>query len=262
MEIIIKDLSFGRYLENVNCHFKSGTITGITGDSGLYLLDLLNGDISRTAGRVVINKNEIDEDYYKENPATIVYLSEYHSFYSKKVIDEFKFTINYRAYKNDMIKTKINNILVLVGLNESYLQRDIETLSTSEKIFLSLALCLVCDPKVVILGDVFKFLDKDKRKRLMSIMNNLKQSNKIVIFFSRDANNVYDYSDFTLIFVANSSEKFGPTNKVYTNNSVLKDKKISIPSLPKITYLANKKKVNLSFHKDVRDIIKDVYKHV
>lgn len=262
MEIIIKDLAFGRYLENVNCHFESGTITGITGVAGLYLMDLLNGDIVRTSGRFVVNGHEISEDFYKQYPQTVAYISENYSFYSKTVYDEFKFTSNYRVYKNDMFKTKMNNLLFLVGLDESYVTREIESLSSSEKILVSIALNLFFDPQVVLIGDIFKSLDKNNTKKLISIMNNLRESNKIVVFYSKDPNNVYDYSDITLIFVGARSDRFGPTDKVYSSESVLKDKQIKAPSLPLITHLARAKKVKLSFHKDVRDIIKDVYKHV
>ena len=41
------------------------------------------------------------------------------------------------------------------------------------------------------------------------------------------------------------------------------EKGIDVPELPLITYLAKKEKgVKLFYHDDVRDIIKDVYKHV
>lgn len=262
MEIIVKDLSFGKYLENVDCHFQSGTITGITGTAGLYLLDLLNGDVIRTGGGLYFDNIEIGSDFYKQYPSAVAYVSENYTFYSKTVIDEFKFTCDYRAYTSDMFKTKVNNLLFLVGLDESYLKREIVSLSSSEKILLSLAINLIFDPKVIMFGDIFKYLDKNNIKKVISIINNLKESNKVVIFFSKDVNNIYDYSDICIIFVGSRSDRFGPTEKVYTSDGALKDKRIMLPSLVQITKLARAKKVNLSFHKDVRDIIKDVYKHV
>ena len=39
--------------------------------------------------------------------------------------------------------------------------------------------------------------------------------------------------------------------------------KFSIPEIIEFTYLAKKKKsVKIDYHKDIRDIIKDIYKHV
>lgn len=262
MEIIIKELSFGTYLSKINCHFKSGTITGVTGNSAQYLLDLLNGDIEKTRGHFLIDSNEVDAQFYRENPGYIAYVNEYYHFYSKTVIDEFLFTCSYRKYKNDMIKTKINNLLVLVGLGEEFINREIESLSTSEKVMLSIALNLVFNPKVFILGDVLKYLDKDNRKRVISILANLRDSDKIIILYSDNVEHIYDYSDIALIFVGNRSDRFGPTDKVYTSEKLLIDKRVDKPKLVKITHLARKKKVKLAFHKDLRDIIKDVYRNV
>ena len=52
----------------------------------------------------------------------------------------------------------------------------------------------------------------------------------------------------------------GSTDKVYQNPDLSND--IDIPDLVRFTNLAKKKKVKLSYHKDIRDLIKDVYKHV
>ena len=42
----------------------------------------------------------------------------------------------------------------------------------------------------------------------------------------------------------------------------MKENVIPMPYITKVTYLAKNKKVKLTYHKDVRDIIKDIYKHV
>ena len=43
----------------------------------------------------------------------------------------------------------------------------------------------------------------------------------------------------------------------------MKRNKIDIPEIIEFTYLAKKQKnVKIDYHKDIRDIIKDIYKHV
>ena len=57
--------------------------------------------------------------------------------------------------------------------------------------------------------------------------------------------------------------KEGNTFDILTNVNYLKKNKIDIPDIVEITYLALKnKKVKIDYHKDIRDIIKDIYKHV
>ena len=50
--------------------------------------------------------------------------------------------------------------------------------------------------------------------------------------------------------------------KTKSVKEIIKDKIVPIPYISEVTYLAKNKKVKLSYHKDVRDIIKDIYKHV
>ena len=54
----------------------------------------------------------------------------------------------------------------------------------------------------------------------------------------------------------------GTTADIYQNINLLKDNKIEIPDLVRFTMLAKNKKVKLSYHRDILDLIKDVYKHV
>ena len=53
------------------------------------------------------------------------------------------------------------------------------------------------------------------------------------------------------------------TTKVFQDIELLEDNTFEVPKILEITYLAkNKKGIKIDYHKDVRDIIKDIYKHV
>ena len=53
------------------------------------------------------------------------------------------------------------------------------------------------------------------------------------------------------------------TEDFYNNITNLRKYKIDIPnSVEFINYVKNKKKIKLTNYKDVRDILKDIYKHV
>ena len=67
-----------------------------------------------------------------------------------------------------------------------------------------------------------------------------------------------------MIFIKNNQVVLeGKTTEVYQKVEVLKKQKLSIPEIIEFTYLAKKKKeVKIDYHKDIRDIIKDIYKHV
>ena len=55
---------------------------------------------------------------------------------------------------------------------------------------------------------------------------------------------------------------YGDSDELFTSSEIIKENVVPIPYITEVTYLAKNKKVKLSYHKDVRDIIKDIYKHV
>ena len=67
-----------------------------------------------------------------------------------------------------------------------------------------------------------------------------------------------------MLFIKNNEILLsGPTNELYLRVDFLKRNKFDIPDIIEFTYLAKKKKqVKIDYHKDVRDIIKDIYKHI
>ncbi len=94
-------------------------------------------------------------------------------------------------------------------------------------------------------------------------MKNLKEDNKIILFLSDDVDRLYCVTDEVIILDDNKILKSGDTFEVYTSNKLMKDRSDIMPSVAKITYLAKtNKKVKLTYQRDVRDIIKDIYKHV
>ena len=55
----------------------------------------------------------------------------------------------------------------------------------------------------------------------------------------------------------------GDTKDIFQRVDFLSRNKINIPEIVEFTYLAKKKKnVSIDYHSDIRDIIKDIYKHV
>ena len=67
-----------------------------------------------------------------------------------------------------------------------------------------------------------------------------------------------------MLFIKNNDILLsGPTNELYLRVDFLKRNKFDIPDIIEFTYITKKKKqVKIDYHKDVRDIIKDIYKHI
>ena len=89
------------------------------------------------------------------------------------------------------------------------------------------------------------------------------QFNINIVLLSTDQNTLHKYTD-NMIFIKNNQVILeGPTTGVYQRVDFLKKNKFLIPEIIEFNYLAKKKKAaKIDYHKDIRDIIKDIYKHV
>ena len=161
-------------------------------------------------------------------------------------------------------KKKIQDSLIIVGLDESYLDRKLNTLSTSELKIIQLALALISNPEVIIIEDIFKYLDKNWEKRIIMLLQKIKeQYSKTIVLASDNSEEIYKYTTNLIIYKNDKIIATGNTYDLMQRVDFLKKNRINIPKIVEFTYLAKKKKnIKIDYHKDVRDIIKDIYKHV
>ncbi len=262
MGLVIKNLKYKNKIDGLTFTFKEGELVGLQGPSALCLMDIIDGNLKKDSGSIELGK-EINANFYKKHSSDIAYINVNNKFLTNRVVDEFKFIASLRNYENDILDLKINNMLKLVGLNASYLERDFYSLSSSEKILIDIAINLLYDPKVIMLGNIFGYLDYQNQRKVLGIIRNLKDAEKIVILYSVDVDLLYQYTDKIIIFDQDKVVKSGDTMKVYTSKDVLDNQYIDRPSVALITKIArDKKKVNLMYQRESRDIIKDIYKHV
>ena len=85
---------------------------------------------------------------------------------------------------------------------------------------------------------------------------------KTIIIASNNANLLYELTDDIVILQKGHILAADSTTKVYQSIELLEKNDIDIPDLIMFTSLAKQKKVKLTYHRDIRDLIKDVYKHV
>ena len=89
------------------------------------------------------------------------------------------------------------------------------------------------------------------------------QYNKTLIITSEESEAIYKYTTNLIVFKNDKILATGNTYEIMQRVDFLKKNRISVPKIVEFTYLARKKKnIKIDYHKDVRDIIKDIYKHV
>ena len=157
-------------LKNINIKLKAGKINAIVGKSGsgkTTLLELITGILKPTTGKVLIDEKEIDN---LNNAFDIGYVSQDNNqFLQKTVKEELEMLLKLYNYKLKEKKKRINDSLIMVGLNEKYLNLNINNLSSGEKKKLALASALILNPSILIIDEPVIGLDRKTKEELKEI---------------------------------------------------------------------------------------------
>ena len=217
-------------------------------------------------GTVMVNKEKISKEeinLYRKRISVVPYEFKY-NYFCETVYDLMIYEIKRKNIKLKNSEKKIKDSLIIVGLDESLLERKINTLSISELKIIQLAISLISNPEVIIIEDIFKCLDKNWEKKVIMLLQKIKeQYSKTIILASDTSEEIYKYTSNLIVFKNDKILVTGNTYEIMQRVDFLKKNRISIPKIVEFTYLAKKKKnIKIDYHKDVRDIIKDIYKHV
>lgn len=269
MEITLKNVGY-RYknkkiLDHINLKIENNHITGITGDYKTLLCEIIDAVRPNYTGNVMIGDAPLNKENLKwiRKEVCLIQQNPQNQFFTDNVKEEMNFLVSRLSYQPNDINKKMEQSLEMVGLSKTYLDKEIKTLSSGEKKLLQVAISLIYNPDIIIFDEPFVELDYTNQRKLLKLIKALKEKyHKTVIITSNDCNLLYEVTDDIVILKKGRILAADNTVKVYQNMTLLKDNDIEIPDLIKFAMLAKQKKVKLSFHRDIRDLIKDVYKHV
>lgn len=269
MEITLKNVGY-RYknkkvLDHINLKIEDNHITGITGEYKTLLCEIIDATSLSFNGNIIVGEIPLIKENLKViiKEVSLIHQNAFDQFFTDNVIEEFTFLISRLSYQPKDITKKIDQSLEMVGLNKSCLNKKIKSLSSGEKKLLQVAISLIYNPSIIIFDEPFVELDYSNQKKLIKLIKALKEKyHKTVIIASNNANILYEITDDIVILKKGRILAADNTIKVYQNTNLLKENEVDVPDLIKFTMLAKEKKVKLSYHRDIRDLIKDVYKHV
>lgn len=264
MEIKILDFSYkdkNKYIfKNLNLKIKSSKITGIYGDRLDFLAkSLLNK--CNYQGTILFDDNPIQK--YEDNLIAYIDKISNNTFLTSKVSDEFFLIKNkVKDLEKSFIK-KVTSSLNIVGLDETYLNREINTLSKSEKKLVQIALHLITNPDIIIIDEPFLYLDKKSSFLIHKVIKDLnKKYKKTILILSYDMNVLYELVSELVIFKNNCILISDSINSVFKDLNFLEENQIVLPDLVLFNKIALLYGIKLNNTKDVKDLIKDVYKYV
>ena len=210
-------------------------IVAVTADNNLYIENLYH-ELKK-----IYNFNDIDDinDFYMNS--TIDYLTE--------LIDK----------KKENYETRLEEVLLMVDLDDTLLDRKLSSLSDSELIKVEFAKILLLNPKIIFIKNIFTRLDMKNRNKFFKILIKLKKYyNKTIFIFSSEINSIYEFID-DIIYI-NSEEEYIYSNKfdLYENNKNLKN----VPDIIYFTNLMKNKYHNMKYTDSINELIKELYREI
>lgn len=250
-------------LKNINIKLKAGKINAIVGKSGsgkTTLLELITGILKPTTGKVLIDEKEIDN---LNNAFDIGYVSQDNNqFLQKTVKEELEMLLKLYNYKLKEKKKRINDSLIMVGLNEKYLNLNINNLSSGEKKKLALASALILNPSILIIDEPVISLDRKTKEELKKIFRILKtRYNKTIIFVSNNLDFVLEVADYVYVLYDKEIVLEGKKIDVLSKTDILKKYGIIGPNITSFENLVlTKKQIKIGYRYEINDLIKDIYR--
>lgn len=260
-------------LDNINITFRENKINGVIGNSGsgkTTMIEMINGLLIPTNGKVQVDKFIIEKgkkiSNIKELRFNVGLIFEFpeQQFFNKTVKKEIEFGLKQLKYEKEKIEKRVTDALIMVGLDDSYLNRNPFTLSCGEMRKVAIASILALNPKVVILDEPTIGLDSKSRNNLIKILRILKtRYKKTIIIVTHDIDTLHKIADYVVVLNNGSVVLEGDKYQVFTQVEKLEQYKLKSPKVIEFSHKVLKNKnIKLGYRDEINDLIKDVYRYV
>ena len=233
-------------LSDISFSVGQGTIYGIMGETGSgksTLLKLLNGLYTPSKGRIFLD----DEDYSSIPSSTLpfrvglVFQYPESQLFEDSVILDVAFGPKNKGRSKEEAISDAEKALTTVGLKKDKWNKSPFNLSGGEKRRAALAGIIAMDPEVLVLDEIAAGLDKEGKDRIFSVLENLKNEGKTIIFVSHSPDDVARYAERVLVLNKGKLKAEGDVREVFSSPSVpkpqaeviaseMREKGINIPS--------------------------------
>lgn len=259
MQISLKNVSYTynyktpyarEVLKDINLNVEEGSYTVIIGKTGSgksTLIEHINGLLLPTHGEVLVNnilitnpkskkeKRELAKKLkvLRQDVAVLFQFSEQQLFETSVLKDIIFAPLNYGISEERAI-SKAKELIKLVGLDESYLDKSPFELSGGEMRKVALCGVLALEPKVLILDEPTVALDYKSREEIMTMVKKLKDElNMTIVLISHNMNYVLEYADKVFVLKNGKINFEGTVEELFADKNLLKENSLEQPELLK-----------------------------
>ena len=259
MQISLKNVSYTynyktpyarEVLKDINLKIDEGSYTVIVGKTGSgksTLIEHINGLLLPTKGEVAVDNVLITNPQSKkerrelakklkilrQDVAVLFQFSEQQLFETSVLKDIVFAPLNYGVTEEKAI-LKAKELIKLVGLDESYLDKSPFELSGGEMRKVALCGILALEPKVLILDEPTVALDYQSREEIMAMVKRLKEEfDMTIVLVTHNMDYVLEYADKVFVLKNGEISFEGKVEDLFLNEQVLKENSLELPEVLK-----------------------------
>lgn len=249
---------------------KINALIGPSGSGKSTMIELINGLKLPTKGIVYVGKHKLRNNIRIVNANKlrfdigVVFQNPEDQFFQKTVKKEIEFGMKYFGYKIEKINQRVEDSLKMVGLDNSYINRNPFELSGGEKRKVAIASVLAFNPEVIILDEPTNGLDTTSKESLIKLIKMLKEKyKKTIIVVSHDVDVMYRFVDNVIILSKGKILLQGNKYEVFKNIDMLTDNGVKVPRIVEFLHKVEQKTGKyLGDIDNVDDLTKEIVKNV
>ena len=203
-------------LDGVDALFPRGTwsaVVGRTGSGKSTLVQHLNGLYKAQSGQVLLEGSALpwkgEALHRLRQTVGLVFQSPEDQLFCPTVREELAFAPMNAGFAGERLERAIRSALGRVGLGDAFLSRNPLALSGGERRLVAIASVLAAEPECLVLDEPTAGLDAAYRKRILSLLLELRGRGRTVITVTHDLEMAFGCCDRLLVMDAGRSKGEG-----------------------------------------------------
>ena len=229
-------------LDNVSLEVKPGEFIGVIGHTGSgksTMIQMLNGLLKPSEGRVFIDGTDINDKGVnlrdiRFKVGLVMQYPEYQLF-EETVLKDISFGPANMGLPREEVEERARFAANMVGLNDSLLAKSPFDLSGGQKRRAAIAGVLAMEPKILILDEPTAGLDPAGRDEILFKIRDMhKRMNLTVLLVSHSMEDVAKLADRILVMNGGHVEMFDTPDKVFCKSGRLQEIGLNVPQITRV----------------------------
>ncbi|MBR0163577.1 MAG: energy-coupling factor transporter ATPase [Lachnospiraceae bacterium] len=229
-------------LRDVTLEIADGTFAGLIGHTGSgksTLVQLLNGLLVPTSGRVLYDGRDIADAAVRKRELRakvgLVFQYPEHQLFEADVLSDVMFGPRNLGLDKEEARRRAGAALELVGIDETVYEQSPFDLSGGQKRRVAIAGVIAMEPRVLILDEPTAGLDPQGREEILSLIRSLHQaSGMTVILVSHSMEDVARFVERIIVMNHGSVFADGTPAEVFSRATELKEIGLAPPAVTEI----------------------------